>query len=137
MPSRSSSFTSCAVNSKKPKKRQQQTRLTLVDSTIKLGAMANLKTDRKKLGLRQQEAAAEAGVSLSTWARWERTNDPKGWKALGLPVPRDIEPLVATTTVNISLSPTALAALRKINPGERSAWVSLLIVRAARATSAG
>lgn len=33
---------------------------------------ANIKLFRKKRGLVQREAAAAVGVTLNTWARWER-----------------------------------------------------------------
>lgn len=89
----------------------------------------SLREHRKKRGIAQQEAAELAGVSLSTYVRWECTNDPRAWRALGLE-PQGRKVYHRSQTVNLSLSPEAQERLDRIPNGYRSDWVSGLICAA-------
>lgn len=89
--------------------------------------METIKKTRKKMKLRQVDAARRAQVVLSTWQRWERTGDAKAWEALGMAVPADAEPATGSRVVNLNLSPGAFAALASIPNGQRSRWVSMLL----------
>ena len=86
----------------------------------------SLRETRKRMGIFQREAAHIAGVSLATWVRWEATNDPRAWQALGLE-PQGKPCLSRSMPVQVKLSVTAQERLELIRPGLRSAFVSQLI----------
>ena len=89
----------------------------------------SLRETRKNRQLFQHQAAELAGVSLATWVRWEATNDPRAWLALGLE-PQGRKTYHRSQLVALALSEQAQQRLALIRAGFRSEWVSQLICSA-------
>ena len=80
--------------------------------------------ERAKRKLTQPQAATLADVTLRTWQRWEASEDPKAYHALGINVPRKPR---KTRILQVLLTEEAARIIDDIPTGKRSRWVNWLI----------
>jgi transcriptional regulator with XRE-family HTH domain len=80
--------------------------------------------ERQRRNLTQAHAATLANVTLRTWQRWETSDDPKAFRALGIAVPTTPR---RARILQVLLTEEAARIIDDIPTGKRSRWVNSLI----------